>query len=106
MPSTATSSYRRRTRVHKELIMILGRISKSAWAIALVAAICFVAAGSLLSTNAAQTVPTPRGQLGGPEALPSESAPPASEPVTTPAPEQCDREPAPVDEILAAASAT
>jgi hypothetical protein len=77
-----------------------------------VALLAVIAVALITSTEgtplvgARQQVPTPRGQLGGPEPLPTGSAQPADEPVNTPEPAECERDPVPLEKLLAAAAAT
>lgn len=82
------------------------RCRRFAIALGLMFAIAFtiLASPSARSIQAMQPVPTPRGQLGGPEPLPTESVDPDVESTATPDDARlCDVEPLPVAEIVAAA---
>jgi hypothetical protein len=82
--------------------------SKTIFIVVAAATLWLAASGPSLIARALQTVPTPAGQLGGPEPLPTGTARASNEPTATPdsGASDCDVEPVSIEELLIAAAAT
>jgi hypothetical protein len=82
--------------------------SKTIFIVAAVATLWLAASSPSLIARALQTVPTPAGQLGGPEPLPTGTARPSHESTATPDSGEgdCDVEPVSIEDLMDAVAAT
>ena len=87
--------------------MVLRRVSVAIALLGIVAALSLSASGGPSFVRARQVLPTPKGQLGGPMPLATNTGPAAQEAIPTPQPaDACNRDPVSTADLLAAAAAT